>query len=386
MKNPSCPVLWLSAALLSTTATASAAPNDATGTEQLFAAARIAGQRCVVQIQTVGGVQPPSAAPATVHMQNDDDEDQPAPTPDRESLGSNFAIADGPTTGIIYSADGLIITSSFNFVRDPSVITVKLPDGQQLAADIVARDHVRKLALLRVKADNLPTPDWAPREQIRVGEWALALGRGLGGDTISVSVGIVSALNRMAGNAIQTDANLSPINYGGPLVDADGRVMGICVPMAQRPGELAGVEMYDSGIGFAIPSWRLREIADELAKGRSFHRGWLGVSADPHVEDGVRIAGIADPSPMRDAGAQVGDYITRINGREIQHYGHMTQALYMIPAGDEVTMQLLRDAEKIDITVRLALREEIGELAPVAEPFDPSLPTTEPDEPTPPED
>ena len=98
----------------------------------------------------------------------------------------------------------------------------------------------------------------------------------IGGTEPALSVGIISAKNRMHSNAVQTDAKLSPLNFGGPLCDIHGRVVGITVPMAQRPGELAGVEMYDSGVGFAVPKHRLDAIVSELRTGRSFYRGWLG--------------------------------------------------------------------------------------------------------------
>jgi len=336
-----------------------------------------AAERFIVQIETVGGAQPLSALPPQ-RTQHADDEAAPTPDPNRfrDDPGSGFLVADGPTTGIVYAPDGYILTSSFNFVREPSVITAKLPDGRQLAATIVGRDKVRKLTLLKVDADGLAVPEWTPREQIRPGQWAVAVGRGLGGESC-VSVGIVSGLGRMLGNAIQTDAKLSPANYGGPLLDSAGRVLGICVPMAQRPGELAGIEFYDAGVGFAIPGWRVREIAKDLREGHNFHRGWLGMSIDPEAEDGLRIFQTADPSPMRTAGAQRGDYITRINGREIKHYGQLVQALYMLPAGEKVSVQLLRGAETLEVELALARNTELGALPPVEEPFDPAQPATE---------
>lgn len=234
----------------------------------------------LVRIDTVGGAQPTDNPQAPTPNLDDDDqgEDQGGPArprqrsqlPFRDTAGSEFVVAEGPTTGLVFRPDGYILASSFNFVREPALITVTLADGRRLAADLVARDQVRKLALLKIDAGGLTPPEWVPRDQIEVGQWAVALGLGFGGDSPAVTVGIVSALNRMHGNAIQTDAKLSPANYGGPLCDLQGRVLGICVPMAQRPGELAGVEFYDAGIGFALPKERVESIAAELLKGRSF--------------------------------------------------------------------------------------------------------------------
>lgn len=348
----------------------------------LFNRARQVGEQFLVRIETVGGVQPLASLP-TKRKQGEDPTDDPEkdreknPNLFRDNPGSAFMLADGPTTGIVYSADGLILTSSFNFVREPSVITVVLPDGRRLPAKIKGRDQVRKLTLLKVDAEGLTTPEWAPPEQVRVGQWAIALGHGLGAAAPTVSTGIVSAMNRMMGNAIQTDAPLSPLNYGGPLLDTYGRVLGICAPMAQRPGELAGIEFYDSGVGFAVPGWRVREIADELATGKSFYRGWLGMQVDPHDRKNVRILRMADPSPLLEAGAQPGDRIVEINGAPIEHFGHLTKALYMLPAGQTVDIKLLRGADYVDVKATLARSEELGPLPEIEEPFDPSNPMGE---------
>ena len=111
------------------------------------------------------------------------------------------------------------------------------------------------LVLLKVEAEpKLPVPESVPSAEMRVGQWALAVGRTFEASRPNVSVGIVSALGRIWGKAIQTDAKISPNNYGGPLVDISGRVLGVLVPMSpDGSGEMAGVEWYDSGIGFAIP-------------------------------------------------------------------------------------------------------------------------------------
>ena len=167
----------------------------------------------------------------------------------------------------------------------------------------------------------------------------------------------------MRGNAIQTDAKLSPANYGGPLCDLHGRIIGICVPMAQRPGELAGMEMYDSGIGFVVGKQRVDEIVDELRMGRSFYRGWLGISADPHSFDGVVIARVANPSPMHQAGVKPGDKLIAAQGKPLKHFGHLIRALYMLPAGERVSLTLEYEGEPYDIDVTLARSMDLGPLA-----------------------
>lgn len=327
----------------------------------------------VVRIDTVGGAQP-----AQARTQRGSDEPS---IPFQESVGSGFVIADGPTTGVVYSADGLILASSFNFVLDPSLISVTLADGRRFAADLLARDQVRKLALLRIDADGLPVPEWKPWGDIRVGDWAMALGLGLGSESPAVSVGIVSALKRMNENALQTDAKLSPVNYGGPLIDIDGRIMGICVPMAQRPGELAGVELYDSGVGFAVPTERVRQIVERLRSGETIQRGWLGVQLDPRSRGVAKISKLADPSPLREAGVLPGDVIVEAAGRPIRNFQQLVQALYMIPAGDEVRVVTERNETKTESLIRLARNTDLGPLPKEEEPPTPFAPPTEPENP-----
>ena len=360
-------------------------------TQQRFREAAAMVRPSLVRIESVGGTQPVARSQRQDPEPADNDpEGPPAPRrtqkPFQETLGSGFVIADGPTTGLVYSADGYIVTSSFNFVRDPALISVTLADGRMVAADLVARDQVRKIALLKVDATDLSVPQWTQEGDVRVGQWAIALGLGLGGTEPSMSVGIISAKNRMHRNAVQTDAKLSPINFGGPLCDIQGRVVGITVPMAQRPGELAGVEMYDSGVGFAVPKHRLDAIVSELKSGRSFHRGWLGVAMNPRVTDAVVILNIADPSPSREAGMQIGDKIVKADGSPVKHFGQLMQALYMIPAGETVEIEVEREGQSIPLKVVLAESTKLGSLPDLPEPFDPAAPQESPADKPPPEE
>ncbi|MEX0586667.1 MAG: trypsin-like peptidase domain-containing protein, partial [Pirellulales bacterium] len=129
----------------------------------------------------------------------------------------------GPTTGLVLSEDGYIVTSTFNFIRKPPIITVILSDGTQKVAKLLGRDEIRKLTLLKVDvAGKLPVPQFAPRDQVRVGQWAITVGVGYGNQEPAVSAGIISATRRVSDHAVQTDANISPANYGGPLIDLEG--------------------------------------------------------------------------------------------------------------------------------------------------------------------
>ncbi|MEK6674924.1 MAG: trypsin-like peptidase domain-containing protein [Planctomycetota bacterium] len=330
----------------------------------------------LVRVETVGGAQPPEKA-VELDETVDKGDEQPGPLPPpkprsqkpfRDNPGSQFLLADGPTTGIIYRSDGYILTSSFNFVREPTLVSVTLSDGRRLAADLVARDQVRKLALLKIDAVDLPVPTWVSSDDIFVGQWTVALGLGFGGPEPSISVGIVSALNRMAGNAIQVDAKLSPANYGGPICDLRGRILGISVPLAQRPGELAGVELYDAGVGFALPKTRADDIAASLIKGESFYRGWLGMVVDPRRNDAVVVGNVAEPSPMQAAGVKRGDKVLSVAGKDIRNFGQIQQYLYMYPAGQEVNIKLERESEVFEVAIRLARAADLGPLPDIEEP------------------
>src|SRR3954464_13025424 len=178
-------------------------------------------------------------------------------------------LADGPTTGLVISADGYIISSAFNFAQQPASILVTFASGKQTPAELIATDHSRMLVLLKANGvADLPVPTMAPLAEIRAGQWAVAVGRTFRADKTNVTVGIVSALGRMFGKAIQTDADVSLANYGGPLVDIRGRVLGVIVPMApQGASEVASTEWYDSGIGFAVPLTNLTDRIEKMKKG-----------------------------------------------------------------------------------------------------------------------
>ena len=191
-------------------------------------------------------------------------------------------IGTGPTTGVAVSADGYIVSSAFNFVQKPAQMLVQLDDGTRLPAKLVATDHSRMLVLLKVKMPPGKASDRARRRAARRnGGRPMGDRRGphLRRRQASLSVGIISALNRIWNKAIQTDAKISPNNYGGPLVDIRGRVLGVLVPMSPMANnELAGVEWYDSGIGFAVPLEDINQVLPRLEKGEDLRPGLLGIS------------------------------------------------------------------------------------------------------------
>ena len=277
------------------------------------------------------------------------------------------AVPTGPTTGVIVSSDGYIISSAFNFAQRPSSILVRLPGGEQVPAELVSRDRNRMLVLLKVNADApLPVPEAALQHELRVGQWTVALGRTFTADRVGVSVGIVSALNRIYGRVVQTDANVSSANYGGPLVDVQGRVIGILTPMAPQSGgeqnEVAGTEFYDSGIGFAVPMEHVLEILPRLQQGEDLLPGKFGVGlkkGSAFVER-PEITTIWRGSPAAEAGWKAKDVIVAIDGKPIETQAHLRFAIQPRYAGDgvEVTLRRGEGDEAEEFTSRVTLAGE----------------------------
>lgn len=271
-------------------------------------------------------------------------------------------LADGPTTGLVISSDGYILSSAFNFVQQPASILVTFGSGKQVPAELVATDHSRMLVLLKVVGvADLPLPDYAPLDEIQPGQWAVAVGRTFRADRTNVTVGIVSALRRMLGKVIQTDADVSTANYGGPLVDIRGRVLGVIVPMApQGTSEVAGVEWYDSGIGFAVPLAPLAERIEKMKKGEDQRAGLLGIGMlpkSPHASPAA-LAVVRPDSPAGKAGLKKGDRIVEVNGQPIHSQTDLRFALGTSYGGDSVRVVAMRGAERIERTIAL-----VGELA-----------------------
>jgi S1-C subfamily serine protease/predicted esterase len=288
----------------------------------------------------------------------------------------------GPTTGLVVADDGYVISSAFNFVQQPSSILVTLPSGKRSAAKIVARDHSRMLVLLKVNTtEKLAVPPAVPRGEMTVGQWAIAVGRTYDQPGPNLSVGVVSAINRIWSTAIQTDAKISPANYGGPLIDIEGRVLGVLVPLSpqKQGGEIAGAEWYDSGIGFAVPLVDIFERLATLKSGQDLHPGLMGISlkaGDPYslpAELAVAQAG----SPAYKAGLRAADTIIELDGTPIARQAQLKHALGPHYAGDKIHIVFTRgkDNERKETDVELAEK-----LVPYEHPFLGVLPLRDKDE------
>lgn len=338
------PILWAASlhAQESTTAAQQPTPRDAVNleNEQLlekeqtaFRSAVQAVANSVVQIETFGGL---------------------------ERVGQEL-VAEGPTTGTILSSDGWIISSLFSFRAQPASILVSMPDGKRAAARIVARDFSRELVLLKIdEVSELPVPAVCPIAEVTVGQWAIALGKTFDNKSVSQSVGIISALGRAYDKAVQCDAKISPVNYGGPLVDLQGRVIGILAPIS--PGaflEGDSSELYDSGIGFAIPMQDILERLKRMQAGENIRSGKLGVVASDQNEfvGPVKVAGTAPGSPASKAGVKAGDVLIEAAGKPVRMLAHLRHALGPTDAGQSLQFAVERDGKRIDFQCTLA--EEI---------------------------
>jgi serine protease Do len=267
-----------------------------------------------------------------------------------ERLGK-LQFGTGPTTGLVVSAEGHIVSSAFNFIQKPSSILVTLDNGKRAPAKLLATDHNRMLVLLKIETDEpLAIPEAVPEGDIRVGQWAIAVGRAFDADRPNVSIGIVSAKNRIWGKAVQTDAKISPSNYGGPLVDIAGRVLGVLVPMSPSASQVvAGVEWYDSGIGFAVPLAHIYSVLPRLQEG-DLHPGLMGVAfrgGSQYSEPAV-IATSRPNSPAYEAGLKEGDEIVEVEGRTIVRQSQIKEAIAPRYAGDKVKLIIARGQERLE--------------------------------------
>lgn len=268
------------------------------------------------------------------------------------------SLAGGPATGVVLTSDGLVVTSSYRFNPKPASTLAILRDGQRFAAQVVATDFSRKLVLLQLQdASGLKAAEVAPQESIRVGQLAIALGKTFRADQPNVSVGIVSATNRLYGRALQTDAAVSAANYGGPLIDLEGRVLGILSPMSPTSEKsIAGVEWYDSGIGFAVPLDAWQSALARLREGEDLQLGYLGVGLSDGTprETPAAIETVVPGGPAAVAGLKAGDVIVDIAGRTIQTQVDLKFATQPHYAGDTLSINYRRDGQVQTADLQLA--------------------------------
>jgi len=280
----------------------------------------------------------------------------------------------GAGSGFILSPDGLVVTNN-HVIEGAKEITVTLKDKQEYQAKVVGRDPKTDIALLKIDAKKeLPAVALGNSDQLRVGEWVVAIGNPFGLSN-TVTAGIVSAKGRVIGagpydDFIQTDASINPGNSGGPLFNMQGEVVGIntaIVPNGQ-------------GIGFAVPVNQAKALVPQLEAKGEVTRGYLGVSIQGITPElaksfqlpdskGALVADVTKGSPAEAAGLKRGDVILGFDGKEVTD-GHALPALVAgTPVGKDAALTIRRNGkeEQLHVTVgqmRSERTEEVGSAAP----------------------
>lgn len=270
--------------------------------------------------------------------------------------------AAAPVTGYLLD-DAWVITSSYALGQEPAAIVCRSADGRQAQARIAGRDHNRRLVLLRLDGSGDADPPTVEGRPATVGETAIALGRVYTADEVNVAVGVVSAVGRLGGRAVQTDALASPANYGGPLVALDGSLLGVLSPLSP-PGQ-SGVSLYDSGIGFAVPIAQLSPRLERLAGGDDLQPGRLGASftKDDPLRAAPELLGVAEDGPAELAGLQAGDTIVALAGKPTPTLWSLRAAASGLDAGQAVEVTFRRGHDAQPTSVQLVLGEPIAEPA-----------------------
>ena len=271
------------------------------------------------------------------------------------SLGSGFLI----------SSDGFIVTNN-HVVEKSDEITVRIQEGRnekEYNALIVGTDPDTDIALLKIEANRvLPFLQFGDSTRLRVGEWVIAIGNPFGLEH-TVTAGIISAKGRTIGagpydNFLQTDASINPGNSGGPLIDRDGKVVGINTAILSS----------GHGIGFAIPSNLAKNVVEQLRVNKKVRRGWLGVSVQPldantakalglPKEEGALVASVLPDAPAAKAGILSGDVIISINNEPVVDASDLTRKIGKLQPGNTIIVEIIRKQQKRKFRIILHERD-----------------------------
>ncbi len=283
-------------------------------------------------------------------------------TPKRAAAGS----------GVIISADGYIVTNN-HVVDGADELTVTLNENsKEYSARIIGADKTTDLALIKIDAKNLPAIVIANSDDVKVGEWVLAVGNPLGLNN-TVTAGIVSAKARSMGQGvssmIQTDAAINQGNSGGALVNTRGELIGINAMIYSQTGS-------NIGYGFAIPTTIVNKAVDDFKKYGSYQRAMIGIQGmdvknyvdamkdqDKDVQDfgtmeGIYVDKVVEDGAAADAGLQKGDVLTHIDGQKVKQFGELQAIIAQKRPGDKVKITYLRN--KKEKTTTLTLKNEQG--------------------------
>ncbi len=279
--------------------------------------------------------------------------------------------AQGLGSGVIIRSNGYILTNR-HVVEKADEIEVELSNKESVKAEVEATDKNSDLAVIKIDRTNLPTAEFADSNKVEVGQYAIAIGAPFHYKN-SVSFGHISALHRSIGKSqyedlIQTDAAINPGNSGGPLINIDGKVIGINTAIAAEGAR------GNQGIGFAISANMAKNTANDLIKYGKPRRPWLGVMIQQltpemaeHFESdrGVLIAEVMENSPAAKAGLQQGDLIIKFSGQAVHSPGDLQRLVLSQAIGDEVSLVIDRGGEKMRKSLELGLlpSKEPGEKA-----------------------
>ena len=272
----------------------------------------------------------------------------------------------GSGSGVIISADGYIVTNN-HVVADADELTVTLNDNKEYSARIIGTDKASDLALIKIDGKNLPAITIANSDDIKVGEWVLAVGNPFN-LTNTVTAGIVSAKARSlyqngVESFIQTDAAINPGNSGGALVNTRGELIGINAMLYSHTGSF-------SGYGFAIPTSIMNKVVADLKQYGTVQRALIGIQGqdvknyvdakkdkgediDLGTMEGIYVAKVTEESAAEEAGMKEGDVITAIDGKPVNKMAELQEVLAKKRPGDKVTVTYLRDKKKATKTVTL---------------------------------
>ena len=281
----------------------------------------------------------------------------------------------GLGSGVIIDKRGLVLTN-FHVVKGADEILIRLSDKREYRGQILGTDPKTDLALVKFQPDHeLTVASLGNSDALQVGEWAIAIGNPFGLDQ-TVTVGVISATGRSDvgiatyENFIQTDASINPGNSGGPLVNLKGQVIGVNTAIVA-----AG-----QGIGFAIPINMVKRVVDQLVDKGKVVRGWLGVALQPLSLDlaqslglegtnGAVVGSTITGSPAAQAGLEQGDVIVAFDKTPVEDYRHVQRLVAETRAGKNVTLQIVRKKQKMDVTVMIAeTPEDSGRRAPAGPP------------------
>jgi len=304
--------------------------------------------------------------PSVVHIDVSSLRSQPDPKELAQLYGPPIESSRGQGSGVIVDPQGYIVTNS-HVVHAAAEIEVALNDGRVLPARIVGADAATDVAVLKISADGLIAAPWGDSEESEVGALVWAVGSPFGLQS-SITLGIISAKHRgnLAGDVyqdfLQTDAAVNPGNSGGPLVDAQGRVIGI---------NTAIVGDSYRGVSFAVPSSVAKVVYERLKANGRLARGWLGVQLDDVTEAAARRLGLPAatgavvvmvvddphvPSPAKDSGLRMGDVVIRWNGKAVGKSADLIRMVAMTDIGSLAQVELIRSGQNLTLQVRVAER------------------------------